>query len=228
LGEQTGRLAARFLIAPGRWEYAVRDTLVAIERVHGAGWEWERCLPCVTVDWADDTTEWVGRYTSPGRRHRLFGEWTGPRIDLWGGDRSLRLTFAHEFGHLLDDAATGFNGRLRRRFGSESATLFAEVVRLAQRTDSYRNRDAALGTGEMSLEQERDSAYTLRRCEVWCEVYAQYVALRSGDPALLAEWYALRERAPAQTWAQEEFAPIAALLDDILRLGSATLIPERR
>lgn len=58
--------------------------------------------------------------------------------------------------------------------------------------------------------------YLLRPEEMLGRSYAQYVALRSGSPGLLAELELYREKAPQETWSLEEFGPVLTAIDHFL------------
>lgn len=221
-----GRLTGRFLVLPGPHEGAVRETLTAIERAHGPGWEWSG-LPCVTVNYDPGEGMW-GRYAAPHSEYGLVGRWHGPAIQIAPACPVARFTFAHEFAHLLDHACAGFSPLALLRLPSERAgSIFGPVLRAARDSAAVRGRDALLGDSLMPGGKEKAVAYRLRRAEVWSEAYAQWVALRSGDAGMAAEVAHQRAHLPDEVWPDEDFAPIAAELDRVMAFGSAALMPPR-
>ncbi len=135
----------------------------------------------------------------------------------------LELTLAHEIGHQL-------KWQLRKR-GADTADLFAvisdtKVYREFQ--DRYRGakehykQDPHEDTKEM-LDALR---YLMHPDEIFARAYAQYVAWRSGDAALVSQIDALANEtsvAGLSQWRYADFLPIALQFDMLLeRFGWLT------
>ncbi len=191
----------------------LRDALAAIDAVHGDG-----LLPRVPVT-----------IVSTARRRGTF------RFDVTGGgplgievhrsDAHKRLTLAHEVGHLLDYAAIG----QPNRFETEArAPLFADWRRVILASAAVqvllRLRTQPTGvhppgtTGPVI--SDRYISYLTTDVELWARSYAQYIARRSGNAAMLGELETVRHRASRlylpEQWDDDDFEPIAAAIDELL------------
>ena len=123
------------------------------------------------------------------------------------------LTLAHEIGHFIDDQAiAGAN-----QFASESSAIMSEW------RDAIDNSNAikAIGVGNPR------AGYYLSRPEQWARSYAQYIAVKSKNPVLMAQLDAIRTHDPRyddwvahRQWQDDDFAPIMAAMDKIFnKLG---------
>jgi hypothetical protein len=59
--------------------------------------------------------------------------------------------------------------------------------------------------------------YLAHDAEFWARAYAQYIGTRSGNAALLAELSAMRQGVYPLVWDDDDFEPIAAAIDGLLR-----------
>lgn len=64
--------------------------------------------------------------------------------------------------------------------------------------------------------------YALKTEEAWARAYAQYIATKSGNAAMLAELNAARNRIVdgryfATQWADEDFEPIMDAIDELFQ-----------
>jgi hypothetical protein len=132
---------------------------------------------------------------------RLFGTITISRKGPWPA-----LTTLHEIGHALDVFIFG-QGK-----GSGFATdPLWEPVRQAI--------DASDATAELTrLGSPTHQQYHLQAQEQWARAYAQYIAEKSGDPALLADLAKVAAGPePWRQWETADFAPIRTAIDAIFQ-----------
>jgi len=144
---------------------------------------------------------------------------------------SSKETFIHEVGHFLDHSGIGEPGV----FAS------ADLPAMGGWRDAVRNSGAVKDledtlrrpTKRVTRPDGRDVdlpvdakyvAYLLNSSEVWARSYSQYIAVRTGDPALMR---VLREAQASDvyptTWTDEEFEPIGKAIDELFRaLGWTT------
>ncbi|MEM6328359.1 MAG: hypothetical protein AAF791_14695, partial [Bacteroidota bacterium] len=59
--------------------------------------------------------------------------------------------------------------------------------------------------------------YLLEPWELWARSYAQYIAQRSGDPTMRSQIAGLRSDHPLKQWSDDDFEPIADVIDSIFR-----------
>jgi hypothetical protein len=126
--------------------------------------------------------------------------------------------FLHEFGHVLDLSLGWHEARVPR---ATSLPLFNDwntVVSRSHRyielfTESQRHADVMSG--------ERPYEYLLHGDETWARSYAQYIAARSQDPALVDEVNRMAEsRLRLHMWEPGDFDAIASATDALFqRLG---------
>ena len=142
---------------------------------------------------------------------------------LWlrpDGD-GVELTAVHELGHWLDNKLFGDD----RRYGSEHLATdawkrWAAAVEASVPTQ-YLRAVRTIDHPDVTPELVAHIDYLLGPREQFARAYAQWVATRTGDRALLdqlsryqgAENYTLR----AYPWPGDDFTPIGAALDDIFR-----------
>ncbi|MCQ8182179.1 phage head morphogenesis protein [Methylomonas sp. SURF-1] len=127
------------------------------------------------------------------------------------------LTVAHEVGHFIDHHGFGVPGT----FSSEADPLF----------EAWRNAIAGSNaTAELKKQladatdrwSEKRVRYYLKPLEQWARSYAQWVALRSQNAAMLDQVKAIATNAKnpvyaASQWSDADFEPIANAIDDIFR-----------
>jgi hypothetical protein len=202
----------------GKYAAAYRDAIEAIDGVHGDG-----ALPEIPVK-TKSTIQAYGQYA-----HYAGG---GPRdIAINGKGDHLQTTLAHEVGHFLDHMAIGEPGK----FASESSPLLQEwrlAARSSQAVQSLQNKylKPESYTANVTITQANGSQitynaapspehlrYLLSDKEVWARSYAQYVATRSGNEAMLAQ--IANERKDQlygdRQWGADDFQPIAKAIDTV-------------
>lgn len=143
------------------------------------------------------------------------------RILLSPRDEVLGIAALHEMGHFLDHQGFGAPGE----FSSVFDTRFNPWWEAIQQSQAYKTLEAELprlvATGEIS---EDWCGYLSAPEELWARSYAQFIAVESGDPALLAELRLLRQRRhnmhlPEQ-WEDDDFAAIDATLGELFCSGA--------
>lgn len=201
----------------------LRRAVAAIERVHGDG-----ALPRLPMRCAQLDQQPSGVRHSRGRlSFDLAG--ANPRIlvvDPRFGDRAF--TAVHEIGHLLDVAGIGRG----ERFASSTDEQLQPWRECVAASDAF----AILGDrarGAMDINPiaspmlsasiaARFAAEALLTEEVWARSYAQYIAVRSADQALLASLNRFRRRPvgglyfPLQ-WDDDDFVSISEAIDEVFR-----------
>jgi hypothetical protein len=134
----------------------------------------------------------------------------GDPVDLRVSRRHGRvaLSFLHELGHLVDHQL-GYeprDGSFASAWHKDFAGWRAAAASLPCRLPP-----------DVSRSQRR---YFRSAKEVWARTYAQTVLTRSGDPWLARHLAALQEGDDLFVWPNEDFAPVAAAVEDVLdRLG---------
>lgn len=147
-------------------------------------------------------------------------------IRILPGGPYPEFTLAHELGHLLDH-----QGVIAGKFASELAREFGPWLEASQSSSAVRGLLDLLNgperielRGVMVRVPKDYIAYLLDPREVWARSYAQYVAVRSGDPVLLEQL--ARAQRPAgvlalqRQWQEEDFQAIMEAIDEVFyRLG---------
>lgn len=200
--------------ARGKTGKAVEFALEKIDSVHSDG-----SLPIIPV------TQNSGRSRLGYYSFSYGGRSVEISISRYG--EHPELTLAHEAGHFLDHAGIG-----QGVFASERSELLSgwrEAVKNSQAYQLLRDMLAdprkfaaefPLAGGVYSVTPDvRHLAYLADTKELFARSYAQYIAVRSGDPILLAQLN--KERSDkiygARQWSDEDFAPIAAAFDQLFR-----------
>ena len=174
----------------------MRIAINAVDQVHDDG-----ALPQVAVIGRVGSKYALGEYHQ-GNPFRGIGPQIGIRNApaSWPG-----MTTVHEIGHLLDHQVLGTPGI----FASEFHHTFAAFRAVVAETQSFK-AIAALGP------LQRGQFATGK--ELWARAYAQYIATRSRDPLLLSQLDRIRSSSqPWRQWSDEDFKPVAAAIDDILK-----------
>ncbi len=135
------------------------------------------------------------------------------------------LDVLHEIGHYVDWAVLGSQSEMSSgSLATEFDTWLAAVTASAACQEMYRIATAPAtvnvtlddGTQVQLMEDPMYARYALAAPEVFARSYCQYVAERSGNPALGVELVlALQNHYPEQ-WRPEDFEPIARAIDDLL------------
>lgn len=139
------------------------------------------------------------------------GQILGRAIDIdVTGDRR-RFTIAHEFGHYLDLEAIGPAGTE----ASGKAAITAKWRDAVENSPPVKNLRQLATSGKVT-DRERNflEGYLLSPEELWARSYSQWVAVRSGDPDLLAAVTA--QVAQGTQWTEREFGPIGRVIDELM------------
>lgn len=195
--------------------------------------------PMETFKWVGYSDEWVERARSTLRAMDsigvlpegvdFLGDETGRRRNgayVTGTEQVLLAksangnTIAHEVGHLIDClffSGRGYSSRNRTtKAWRDWHDTISETAKMKQIAEAGR-------TGRISKEW---AAYASQDIEMWARSFAQWVAVRSEDPELLAEIRkAQKGEGPGgsiyMVWSDEDFAPLLPLIDKLM--GSVSL-----
>ena len=146
-------------------------------------------------------------------------------IKVKSGGSHKELTLAHEIGHFLDHKGLPDEG-----FTSISHKMMEPWRQAVKNSKAYKHL-RELGMGPASIEtplgprevNKRYVMYLLQIDEAWARSYAQWVAVSSGDSVMmkqLEEMVSAQRKAPigyASQWEADDFEPIAAAIDDVMR-----------
>lgn len=204
----------------GPHDRPLRDALAAVDAVHTDG-----RLPRIPIRRLALSRKLHGHF-----RHRLGG----PPLDIGvhPAARHAALTAVHEIGHFLDYSGLGEAG-----FGSVAGDLLgpwraavrnsAAVQRLGQlwRFTESRAREAQDAGGADGVKyavELRYIEYLLQNEELWARSYAQFIAVKSGHPALREQLDRLRQRPERRLyhgpqWDDEDFLPIMTEIEAAFR-----------
>jgi SPP1 gp7 family putative phage head morphogenesis protein len=215
--EPTGKPVADGLKLPARGDLTRigRNTLAAIEKVHGDG-----DLPQIPLQ-IERSNKRLGGYWYLGVSHPQALKITIKK------DQHPEFTLAHEIGHFLDQQGAG------RGLGHASLNdaAFEEFRQAAKRSQAIKDIEAYLATGRApalardnrlrALPVKRQYAqYLLLTHEIWARAYSQYIAIRSGDALLIEHLKELRgdlsqKYYPSQ-WEDDDFEEIAGAIDRLM------------
>lgn len=183
--------------ARGHWRQVIRGALEIIDKVHTDG-----VLP--KARWgAKEADDRFAAYYEQNSEYFAFGS----QIDIVRNAGHLgRGTVMHEIGHFIDYHAMGRG----RGYGSDNASgnpahPMAAWWDAVVRSDNYK----FIVSQRWFDDYYR---YAMQPTELWARSYAQYVGLRSGDPAMQAEMAFYRSKTKVQ-WDDADFAPIATAID---------------
>ncbi|MER5769561.1 phage minor capsid protein [Streptomyces sp. NPDC001985] len=219
---------------------AASRVLAAIGRVHRVP-DWMRSVPLREVPPRERETE-QGVYQ---------GLYRGSRLELNPDGFYLHITAAHEIGHFMDHALLGrlFNPDGRGLATSTQTTDgflagWWRAVSRSRLTRSFGMLKRAFKHGSPMVDYRRADGtvwsltmdhphvdYLATATEMFGRAYAQWIAVRSGDPVLLAELLRARDEALGREvvharggvrgypgyWSDRDFVPIAEALDDVFR-----------
>ena len=200
----------------------VKEVLSIIDSVHGDG-----TLPKIPVTW-NRATSTNGSYAAT-----VGGDARAIKASTIG-DHPL-MTLAHEIGHFLDHQSLGDKGRFATH-GATSATSqkLAPLLKVLRESAAVKRLDelqylktvpVRRGAKAGTVEVERKYvSYLLRSEEMFARAYAQWVTLRSGNPAIVKQLDTMRGKiTSAETiyphqWSDDDFAPVALAIDALFRL----------
>ncbi len=202
----------------GKYSQKYEATLQAIAAVHGDG-----TLPTIAVKTKSNIKPF-GYY-----QHLASGQ--PDHIAVNGKGDHHELTLAHEIGHFLDHQGIA----APKRFASHQSAVMAEwrdVIKQSkavqdlqakrQRPSDFIAQVTHQGQTFTASPSHRYVSYLLDERELWARSYAQYIATRSGNAAMLQQLDDQRADALYGTrqWADDDFVPIAEAIDTLFaRLG---------
>lgn len=204
------------LPSSGKYKPVYEEAVSAIDEVHGDG-----ALPELPVT-TKSSMDAYGQYRYEMR--------SGKPVDILinGQGDHHQLTLAHEIGHFLDHQALGEKGKMASE-RDPALQAWRDAVDKSQAVERLRDKRRnplryqaeveVAGSKFITRPDPIFTSYLLDRRELWARSYAQYVAQRSGNTNLLAQLAAQRTSAiyGDQQWEDEDFAPIAAAIDDLFR-----------
>lgn len=190
----------------------VNHAISLIDSVHGDG-----SLPEVVL-YEDIMSPMLGSYNAyqDGRTESIrFRGRSNP---------TPTYTIVHEVGHFIDHQGIGKPGEF------VDLSYMKDWYIAVQQTDAVgRLRDMqpgdVIGTSEFrgtvqEIKVNPDyKNYLLSSEELWARSYAQYIGVKSGDEALLAELRELQDPArpyPSQ-WQDDDFAPVVQAIDAMFK-----------
>jgi hypothetical protein len=167
-------------------------------------------LPTIPLK-GSSSVKFQGRYT--------YKAFSGDPIDIAISSASVNpeLTVAHEVGHFLDHHAFGTAGT----YSSINDPLFDAWRKAIDNSQATRDLSDLLNAATDGWTAKRVSYY-LARWEQWARAYAQWVATKSGNAAMLDQVGAIvastgSKAYAASQWSAADFEPIANAIDDIFR-----------
>lgn len=208
------------LPSSGKYKPIYEEAVGAIDRVHGDG-----ALPELPITTKSDMDAF-GAYRHVRERGQSLTKPLDIQINGKGDHHQLTLT--HEVGHFLDHQALGKVGTMASESDPKLAawrTAVDNSAAVERLKDKRRNPYKYEAEVEVEGSRFRTSpdpiftSYLLDRKELWARSYAQYVAQRSGNPAMLAQ-LAGERLSPIygdRQWDDDDFAPIAAAIDELFR-----------
>lgn len=201
----------------GKYSRAYRETLDAIDSVHGAGW-----LPEIPIT-ASARGGVLGSYNHiPGRGAHS--------IAISGKGTHQQLTLAHEVGHFLDHMGLANSADYGGAFATshleelsgwrdavKNSSAFKRLAEMRQDPAAHARQVTASWGTYVRTPDKKHLAYLMSEEELWARSYAQYIAKKSGNKKLLSqlagelgdELYGDRH------WADDDFAPIEAAIDKL-------------
>lgn len=212
-------------VPQGQEHEPIRHAVRAVDEAHGDG-DLPTVPAAVVPKMTGDTVGVFRALKAVAGKPMVIGG-----IEISGAGAFSEFNAVHEIGHAMDFLALSGQGRFASEVGTASLeSVFAAIgasaavvklQNLAKRkrvrfTDSTgRTREASLGA------IRRRVNYLLEPAELWARAYAQFVAVRSGDPILLGQLDALR--APVgvvdfhEQWDDDDFKPIKAEIETFMR-----------
>ena len=214
MGSPDGRPIGRALALPPRlFNDDLYEAVRSIDVVHGDG-----VLPTIPV---------LLRPGLPVRGRFVVRDGAPGEILIRSDAKHRGFALLHEAGHFLDFAALGEVNE----FGSVAGVPeLAAWRRACEHSLGYQRLAAAVArlAGALPPSQVAERVrleQPLEPEEAWARSYAQYVAMKSGDPDLLNGLVAARTPEPGRVyhllqWDDDDFRAIAAAIDTLfLRLG---------
>lgn len=125
----------------------------------------------------------------------------GLRIGIKSTGYAPRLTTIHEVGHFLDHQAIGTLGKFA---STDSQSPIAGVMKLLDGSSSIKF---------IKKTPTLDQGYYLDKREIWARAYSQYIIRKSSSSKLRKELIKNRDKAPWETWPDDEFDTIVKVMD---------------
>ena len=118
------------------------------------------------------------------------------------------LTTVHEIGHFLDNSGT------QPRWSSQLTIENNRIIQVAKQTNwwtQFRQQVEDFGKSlDMPIRLDpKYLAYIRGEKEIFARAYAQFIAVESGDPILLAQLKKLQDDSFPTQWSDKDFEPIA-------------------
>jgi len=183
----------------------IRSVATAIDRTHRVPE-----LPMIPV--RSTKTE-----TRDGGYRKEMGTGKPVEIEISRRGSTPELTFVHEIGHFLDEQAIPGSVRgVRSWYLDPNLKSWRDVV-LESRPIKILIEKAE--DGDPGEPGRKIACYLRTDREIWARSYAQFVAIRSGDPILmkhLEECRSPRSPWPLQ-WSDDEFGPVEAEIDALFK-----------
>lgn len=176
----------------------VNIALSAVDKVHGDGQL--KKIPVIN----STAKRYYGMFRAWGR---LDG---AHNISIAAIGDHKALTFIHETGHFIDHGGFG------RLWGASGYDGFAKDLMLALRksdwfSNLYQRAESlaqAVADGVFRFDRKYIN-YLASSKELFARAYAQFIAIESGDPILLAQLKKLQDAKFPTQWSDEDFKPIA-------------------
>lgn len=208
-----GRPVSEALQLPvrGKLREPIADTIAMIDSVHGDG-----TLPDLPILQGSKNMPQQGYYKF------LTGSGQPIEIKISLAAENIMNTAAHEIGHFLEAQGVlpGVQNNPAAQAQLNAVYTAFNNSQAVQRLNALLNRTELLQTqvGGVTISAVSDlkyTAYLLENREIWARAYAQYIAVKSQNPAMLEELK--REQAyyyPA-AWADDDFAPVVSAIDQL-------------
>ena len=141
-----------------------------------------------------------------------FYSFTDKRVAIREGREHVLNTIAHESGHAIESKFGTRGSAAVQANRVNSSTAWRTWAKAVRGTRRY---------AELAKIKSSGAKYMRQFDELWARSYAQWVAKRSGDPAMLAE---IAEMAGHETygvrlyvWDDDDFESVAAAIDDVMK-----------
>jgi hypothetical protein len=172
-------------------------------------------MPSISIRYTDDLFR-RGGYV-PQRDADEKGEPSPCHIEMSVEGRSPRLTFAHEWGHYVDNWLADFVG-----YASVETDDLADILAQAEASNTITQLRQFVKRSHSTFDERIEALRLLVPQEIWARAYAQYIALQSDDAVMGHELTLRRTDARGllshlEYWEQEDFQPIAQAINTFLR-----------
>ncbi len=183
----------------GEMKSQVNLALQTIDKIHSDG-----NLPTIPI-----------LQTGAGRNYGAFyTTWSESPIKIAispKGDHKA-LTALHEIGHFLDNSGLGSGKRWTSQISNQLDNN--RIVNIAKKSNwwtgfSERVTKFSNASERMISLSPKYLKYIRGSKEIFARAYAQFIAMESGDPILMAQLRKLQEQAFSTQWSDEDFKPIA-------------------